>query len=121
MDTLFEDPNLHDNPILPGKNAYGDPNMENKYNHNLPEVHDVLKGLRQVADKYDAVLIGETWTDNIEQLNRYYGANGDELQMPMDFMFTTINKLSPARLSQADCGGKFRQGLAGIRDRQSRY
>ncbi len=96
VDTLFEDPNLHDNPILPGKNAYGDPNMENKYNHNLPEVHDVLKGLRQIADKYDAVLVGETWTDNIEQLNRYYGANGDELQMPMDFMFTTVNKLSPA-------------------------
>ena len=95
VDTLFEDPNLHDNPILPGKNAYGDPNMENKYNHNLPEVHVVLKGLRQVADKYDAVLIGETWTDNIEQLNRYYG-DGNELQMPMDFMFTTINKLSPA-------------------------
>ncbi|MGC2110352.1 MAG: alpha-amylase family glycosyl hydrolase, partial [Candidatus Korobacteraceae bacterium] len=43
VDTLFEDPELRDNPILPGKNAYGDPNMENRYNHNLPEVHDVLK------------------------------------------------------------------------------
>jgi alpha-glucosidase len=96
VDTLFEDPELHDNPILPGKNAYGDPNMENKYNHNLPEVHDVLKGLRQVADKYNAVLIGETWTDNIEQLNQYYGTNGDELQMPMDFMFTKVEKLSPS-------------------------
>jgi alpha-glucosidase len=95
VDTLFEDPNLHDNPVLPGKNAYGDPNMENRYNHNLPEVHDILKGLRQVADKSNAVLIGETWTDNIEQLNQYYGANGDELQMPMDFMFTKVDKLSP--------------------------
>jgi alpha-glucosidase len=95
VDTLFEDPNLHDNPVLPGKNAYGDPNMENKYNHNFPEVHDVLKGLRQGADKYNAVLIGETWTDNIAQLNQYYGAGSNELQMPMDFMFMMVDKLSP--------------------------
>jgi alpha-glucosidase len=94
VDTLFEDPNLHDNPVLPGRNAYGDPNMQNKYNHNLPEVHDVLRDLRAVADQYNAVLIGETWTDNIAQLNRYYGEHNDELQMPMDFMFMTVDKLS---------------------------
>ena len=98
VDTLFEDPKLHDNLILPGKNAYGDPNMEDKYNRNLPELHDALKGLRKVADKYDAVLIGETWTENIDQLKRYYGEHGDELQMPMDFMFTEVNKLSPEEL-----------------------
>ena len=92
---LFEDPNLRDNPILPGKNAFGDPNMQNLYNFELPEVHDVLKGLRKVADDYNAVLIGETATADIQQLDRYYG-NGDELQMPMDLMFTKINKLSPA-------------------------
>src|SRR6516162_2163912 len=50
VDTLFEDPNLTDNPILPGKNAYGDPNIEDKYTHKLPEVHDVMKGLRKAAD-----------------------------------------------------------------------
>jgi alpha-glucosidase len=94
VDPLFEDSNLRDNPILPGRNAYGDPRMQNKYNDNLPEVHDILKGLRKVADKENAVLIGETWTDTIDQLNQYYG-NGDELQMPMDFMFTMIDKLSP--------------------------
>ena len=94
VNALFEDPNLRNNPILPGKNAYGDPNMQNKYNSNLPELHGVLQGLRQVADTYNAVLIGETWTANIGQLDRYYGPNGNELQMPMDFLFTTINKLS---------------------------
>ncbi len=95
VDTLFEDPNLHDNPILPGKNAFGDPNMDNKYNRALPEVHDVLKGLRKIADQYDAVLIGETWTPTINELDKYYGPHGDELQMPMDFMFTRVDKLSP--------------------------
>ena len=96
VDTLFEDPELRDNPVLPGTNVYGDPNEENKYTLNLPELHDVLKGLRKIADKYDAVLIGETWTRNLDQLNRYYGQNGDELQMPMDFLFTKVNKLSPS-------------------------
>ena len=94
VDTLFEDPNLHDNPVLPGKNAYGDPKMKNEYNDKLPEVHDVLQGLRKVADQYNAVLIGETWTTNIEELNKYYGPTSNELQMPMDFLFTTVNKLS---------------------------
>lgn len=95
VDTLFEDPNLRDNPILPGKNAFGDPNEEKTYNQKLPEVHDVLRGLRQVADQYNAVLIGETWTNDIAELDQYYGAGNNELQLPMDFLFTTVNKLSP--------------------------
>ena len=94
VDTLFEDPALHDNPVLPGKNKQGDPNMENKFNTNFPEVHTELKKMRAVADKSGAVLIGETWTANIAQLDQYYGDGGNELQMPMDFMFATVNKLS---------------------------
>ncbi len=95
VDTIFEDPKLHDNPVLPGKNGYGDPNEENKYNTNLPELHDVLKGLRKIADQYNAVLIGETATKTIEQLDKYYGQGGNELQMPMDLMFAKVDELSP--------------------------
>jgi alpha-glucosidase len=94
VDTLFEDPEFHNNPVLPGKNKQGDPNMENKFNTNLPELHGVLQKLRKVADDSGAVLIGETWTSNIAQLDKYYGDHGNELQMPMDFMFTMIDKLS---------------------------
>jgi alpha-glucosidase len=97
VDALFEDPNLTDNPITqPGKNAYGDPIEENKYNSKLPEVHGALRGLRQIADEYNAVLIGETWTADIAELNQYYGKGSNELQLPMDFLFTMVNKLSPA-------------------------
>ncbi len=95
VDTLYEDPNLTDNPILPGKNAYGDLNEDEIHNKKLPEVHDALKGLRTVADKYNAVLIGETWTSNIDELKAYYGQHDNELQMPMDFMFMKVDKLSP--------------------------
>jgi alpha-glucosidase len=96
VDLLFEDPNLQDNPVLPGKNDFGDPNMENKYNDKLPEVHSELKKLRAVADQYNAVLIGETYTSNRDELKEYYGDHDDEIQMPMDFMFCEVNKLSPA-------------------------
>jgi alpha-glucosidase len=92
--TLFEDPELHDNPVLPGTNAQSDPNMENRYNTNLPEVHEELQKLRKVADESGAVLIGETWTSDVAELDRYYGQNGNELQMPMDFMFMMVDKLS---------------------------
>jgi alpha-glucosidase len=105
VDTLFEDPKLHDNPILPGKNQYGDPNMRNEYNTKLPELHGVLQRLRQVADQYDAVLIGETWTKDIAELQQYYGEHNNELQMPMDFLFTRVDKLSPE---------EFRKQIAGV-------
>jgi alpha-glucosidase len=106
VDTLFEDPKLHDNPIAkPGTNAYGDPIEDNKYNTNLPELHHVLRGLRKVADKNNGVLIGETWTSNIAELDRYYGDRNNELQLPMDFLFAMVNKLSPA---------EFRKQIAGV-------
>ncbi len=94
MTSLFEDPDLKDNPILPGENNYGDPNMKNEYNSDLPENHEVLKRLRKVADANNAVLIGETWTADTAELKKFYGDNGDEIQLPMDFLFTTVNKMS---------------------------
>ena len=104
VDTLFEDASLKDNPVRPGKSVYGDPLQEHKYNTHLPEIHEAMRELRKVADEYNAVLIGETWTDNIDQLNAYYG-NGHGLQLPMDFLFTNVNKLSPA---------EFRKQIAAI-------
>ncbi|HTP88469.1 MAG TPA: alpha-glucosidase [Bryobacteraceae bacterium] len=93
---LFEDPGLHDDPILPGTNAYGDPNIEHKYTDNLPEVHDALREMRQVVDSYpgDPVLITEADEPNIAELTKMYGAHGDEVQLPMDFQVADVNKLS---------------------------
>jgi alpha-glucosidase len=107
VDRIFEDPQLRDNPPQSGTNKYGDPNQEEVYNKALPEVHDVLKGLRKVADESNAVLIGETWTPNLAALKEYYGEHDNELQMPMDFLFTQVNKLSPA---------EFRKQIAGVLD-----
>jgi alpha-glucosidase len=109
VDTLFEDPDLRDNPVLPGTNKFGDPNTDQQYNKKLPGVHDVLQNLRKVADEHNAVLIGETWTKNIEELKEYYGGKNKELQLPMDFMFTRVDKLDPAefrrQIAAADSSG----------------
>jgi len=95
VDSLFEDPNLTDNPVLPGNDKFGRPNMEEKYDKKLPEVHVELQRLRKVADEYDAVLIGETWTSNVAELEQYYGNNGNELQLPMDLMLTDLPLSAP--------------------------
>jgi alpha-glucosidase len=109
VDTIFEDPDLRDNPALPGTTKFGDPKTEHKYNTKLPGVHDVLQNLRKVADEHNAVLIGETWTKNIDELKEYYGGKNKELQMPMDFMFTRVDKLDPAefrrQIAAADSSG----------------
>jgi alpha-glucosidase len=96
VDVMFVDAQLRDNPVVgTEKNAFGDPVEREINDKNQPELHGVLQRLRKVADEYNAVLIGETWTSDIDQLKRYYGEHNDEVNMPMDFMFATINKLSP--------------------------
>jgi len=93
---LFEDPELHDDPILPGKNAYGDPNIQHKYTDNLPEVHDVLREMRKVVDSYPGkpVLVSEADQPNIAELTKMYGRGNDEVQLPMDFQIADVNRLS---------------------------
>jgi alpha-glucosidase len=94
VDCLFEDPKLTDNPVLPGTDKFGMPNTQEVNNKKFPEVHDVLREMRKVADEYDAVLIGETWTKDVNELKAYYGERNNELQMPMDLMLTEFKTLS---------------------------
>ncbi len=94
VDTVFEDPQLRDNPLQPGRNPYGDPNMTNRYNYKLDEVHGLLRDLRRDADAAGAVLIGETYTESTEELKGYYGEGGDELQMPTGHMLAMAERLS---------------------------
>ena len=97
VDTLFEDEKLTDNPVLPGTDKFGRPNMDEIHNKKLPEVHEVMRKLRSTADEYGSVLIGETWTTKVEELKDYYGQKNDELQMPMDLMMTGFSGLSAAQ------------------------
>ena len=93
---LFEDPQMRDDPYLPGTNAYGDRNIQHKYTDDLPEVHDVLRELRKLADSYPGhpVLISEADEPTIADLSKMYGAHDDEVQLPMDFQIADVNELS---------------------------
>ena len=93
---LFEDPELHDDPYLPGYNAFGDRNIQHKYTDDLPETHEVFRELRKLVDSYPnhPVLIAEADEPNILELSKMYGAHADEVQLPMDFQIADANELS---------------------------
>ena len=93
---LLEDSELRDDPVLPGTNAYGDPNMQHKYTDNLPELHEILRDFRKVVSEFpgDPVLISEADEPNISELTKMYGPHGDEIQLPMDFQVADVNRLS---------------------------
>ena len=92
---LLEDANLHDDPYLPGTNAFGDRNIQHKYTDDLPENHEIFRELRQLADSYPSkpVLIAEADEPNIAALSKLYGEHGDEVQLPMDFQIADVNAL----------------------------
>ena len=98
VNTMYEDPQLRDNPPAEGTDPYGMPNQKKIYDVDLlPEIHAALQRLRKVADEYPGrVLIGETWTDSEQKLAEYYGPKNNELHMPMYFNFMMIDKLDPA-------------------------
>jgi alpha-glucosidase len=86
---LFEDPKLRNNPETGGTNAQGDPNLRGLYTDNLPEVHDVIRRMRAMVNRYpgDRVLIGETYLPNTRELALWYGGTAaNELQLPMDML-----------------------------------
>jgi alpha-glucosidase len=70
-------------------NAYGDPNVNTEYTDNLVEVHDVIRRMRAMVNRYpgDRVLIGETYLPNTAELNKWYGGPlQNELQLAMDML-----------------------------------
>jgi alpha-glucosidase len=106
--TLFEDEQLRDEKVLPGANAYGDPNLDDSMTNNLPEVHQVMRDLRKLSNSYpgNRVLIGETYLPDTAELRKWYGPDQDELQLPMDMLVGFTDKLDVAlfrsRIDQAE-------------------
>jgi alpha-glucosidase len=88
---IVKDRSLRDNPPAtedddPRVRALGQRSM---FNLNRPEVHDVLRRWRAIADGYDPqpVLIGETWVPDLTALMRFYGSGTDELHLALNVPF----------------------------------
>jgi alpha-glucosidase len=89
---IVKDAQLRDNPAAteadgPEEQAFG---QKMVYNGNRPEVHDVIRGWRRIAESYPRprILIGETPVEDGAALARFYG-DGDELNLAFNFPFIT--------------------------------
>ncbi len=104
LETLFEDPKLTDDPVLPGTNAFGDPNVQHVHTTDLPEMHDVFREMRQVTNHCPGgVLVGEVYYPTTKQMEQIYG-HGDEINLPMATQVGLPDERSAAKLwGQTGC------------------
>jgi alpha-glucosidase len=84
---LIKDDRFRDNPINPDY-APGMPPHQKVvplYTTDLPEVHDVINGLRRVIDEFpERLLIGEIYLP-VERLVAYYGRDLEGVHLPFNF------------------------------------
>ncbi|MBU6267696.1 MAG: alpha-glucosidase [Sphingomonadales bacterium] len=95
---LFEDTNWPQDPDV----RHGADVGLKPYNSNLPANHDALRGLRAVVDGFpgDRMLLGENAISSVDDLRRVYGAKADEINLPMDFLYTGVKSLDAAQFKQ---------------------
>jgi alpha-glucosidase len=92
---IMKDPAARDNPPNPAAGDYH--KLLGEYDRQLhrndqrhPDIHGVLRELRQVLDRHEAdgqprLAIGEIHIYDLAELGRYYGDALDELHLPFNF------------------------------------
>jgi alpha-glucosidase len=84
---LIKDAQFRDNPENPHYRADQPPNQRlvPLYTTDLPEVHDVSRGLRKIVDEFpERLLIGEIYLP-LDRLVAYYGSDLKETHLPFNF------------------------------------
>ena len=88
---LYKDAELRDNPPA---TATDHPVLQRTglrpvYSSNRPEVHEVYRHWRRIADTYapGRALLGETWEFDLDRFGDYYGRREPELHMAFNFLF----------------------------------
>ena len=87
---IIKDEQLRDNPPnpdassnLPSNDLFG--RQLHPYSEDQDEVHALIREIRRVLDEFeDRCGIGELWGE-LPRWVRYYGEQGDELQLPFNF------------------------------------
>ena len=104
VNTLFEDPELRDNPPLsePRRTITGVYNQEFVYNRRLPEVHHALRRVRAFVEERNpnALLISEAYVDSVADLICFYGED-DEMHLPFNFFLAEVPRLDAALFRRA--------------------
>jgi alpha-glucosidase len=87
---IIKDAELRDNPVATEEDDFESQlfGQRSVYNGNRPEVHEVLRRWRRVADTYEEprLLIGETPVP-LDRLAEFYGNGHDELDLAFNFNF----------------------------------
>ena len=91
---------------------------------NRPEVHDVLRRWRELADAAapPRVLVGETYVLELDQLIPFYGTGEDELNLAFNFLFVHADarRGSAAHDRRGGGGEAARRRVAGLHRLQPR-
>jgi alpha-glucosidase len=63
--------------------------LRREFSMNRPDLHDVLRRWRAIADDYDddRALVGESYVLELDQLMGFYGEGEDELHLAFNFLF----------------------------------
>ncbi len=88
---VIKDRELRDNPAATETDSFMERfrGQRQEFNSNRPEVHEIHRRWREVADSYDPpkVLIGETFVERLEDLFPFFGDGGDELHLDFNIPF----------------------------------
>ncbi len=78
------------------------------YNSGLPGNHPIMRDLRAIVNSYpgDRILLGESNIATISDLAKVYGVRHDEVNLPMDFLYSGVKTLDAqafkARIDEAE-------------------
>lgn len=84
---LLKDEQFRDNPVNPDFRPETGSNRRllTTYSADRPEVHEVIRGFRQLLDSYpQRMMVGEIYLP-LERLMAYYGTAGDGVHLPFNF------------------------------------
>jgi alpha-glucosidase len=86
---IVKDRELRDNPAATKEDIEHFRRLGQRpvFSMNRPEVHDVMRRWRKVADPHEAILVGETYVHDLETLVAFYGRGTDELHLAFNFVF----------------------------------
>ena len=111
---IVKDRDLRDNPAAePGDSLlWRLLGQRPVYSMNRPDVHEVHRRWRRVADASEPprVLVGETWVGELERLAEFYGSGVDELHLAFNFVFAEADFDTSARRARAGSSSPHRVG-----------